>query len=78
MRVRLYGPADVLQPVVEGVENIELIDAPLSIAKAPDPALAVRGNPDAIRRAAGRATRSTTGRRTHCASSNLMRGSISV
>ncbi|MFA4927305.1 MAG: phosphate acyltransferase [Patulibacter sp.] len=47
VRVRLYGPADVLQPVVEGVANIEVIDAPLSIAKAPDPALAVRSNPEA-------------------------------
>ncbi len=47
VRVRLYGPADVLTPVVAGTAGIEVIDAPLSIAKAPDPALAVRGNPDA-------------------------------
>jgi glycerol-3-phosphate acyltransferase PlsX len=37
----------VLAPVVAGTAGIEVIDAPLSIAKAPDPALAVRGNPDA-------------------------------
>ncbi len=47
VRVRLYGPADVLQPAVDGTAGIDVIDAPLSIAKAPDPALAVRSNPDA-------------------------------
>ncbi|WP_022928417.1 phosphate acyltransferase [Patulibacter americanus] len=47
VRVRLFGPASELLPVVDGVAGIEVVDAPLSIAKAPDPALAVRGNPDA-------------------------------
>lgn len=47
VRVRLYGPADVLRPVVDGTPGIDVIDAPTSIAKAPDPALAVRSNPDA-------------------------------
>lgn len=47
IRVRLFGPASELSPVVDGVASIEVVDAPLSIAKAPDPALAVRGNPDA-------------------------------
>ncbi|MGX6447397.1 phosphate acyltransferase PlsX, partial [Patulibacter sp. S7RM1-6] len=45
--VRLYGPADELRPVVDGAAGVEVVDAPLSIAKAPDPAAAVRGNPDA-------------------------------
>ncbi|WP_210492726.1 phosphate acyltransferase [Patulibacter sp. SYSU D01012] len=45
--VRLYGPAAELLAVVDGASGVEVIDAPLSIAKAPDPAAAVRGNPDA-------------------------------
>jgi glycerol-3-phosphate acyltransferase PlsX len=43
-RVLLFGPAAAIGPVPDGVE---LIDAPVSIAKAPDPALAVRSTPDA-------------------------------
>ncbi|HEX2410707.1 MAG TPA: phosphate acyltransferase PlsX [Solirubrobacteraceae bacterium] len=43
-RVLLFGPAAELGDVLEGVE---VVDAPLSIAKAADPARAVRGNPQA-------------------------------
>ena len=43
-RVLLFGPAARLGPVPDGVE---VIDAPVSIAKAPDPARAVRTTPDA-------------------------------
>jgi len=44
VRVMLFGPAAAIGAVGEGVE---LVDAPLSIAKAADPARAVRGNRDA-------------------------------
>src|SRR4029077_15266721 len=44
IRVILFGPAAELGAVGAGVE---VVDAPLSIAKAPDPARAVRANPDA-------------------------------
>lgn len=47
VRIRLFGPAAELEAVVGGVDGIEVVDAPLSIAKAPDPALAVRQNPHA-------------------------------
>jgi glycerol-3-phosphate acyltransferase PlsX len=40
--VILFGPAASIGAVAEGVE---VVDAPLSIAKAADPARAVRGNP---------------------------------
>jgi glycerol-3-phosphate acyltransferase PlsX len=43
-RVLLFGPAAELGAAPEGVE---IVDAPLSIAKAADPARAVRGNPAA-------------------------------
>ena len=43
-RVLLFGPAAELGAAPEGVE---VVDAPLSIAKAGDPARAVRGNPQA-------------------------------
>src|SRR4051794_25400535 len=43
LRVILYGPAAEIGAVPAGVS---VVDAPLSIAKAPDPARAVRGNPD--------------------------------
>jgi glycerol-3-phosphate acyltransferase PlsX len=43
-RVLLFGPAAEIGPVPDGVE---VIDAPVSIAKAPDPANAVRSTPDA-------------------------------
>jgi glycerol-3-phosphate acyltransferase PlsX len=40
----LFGPADEIGPTPDGVE---VIDAPVSIAKAPDPAFAVRTTPEA-------------------------------
>jgi phosphate acyltransferase len=42
--VLLFGPAAQIGPVEAGVE---VIDAPISIAKAPDPAFAVRTTPEA-------------------------------
>ncbi len=42
--VLLFGPADEIGPVPAGVE---VIDAPVSIAKATDPAFAVRSTPEA-------------------------------
>jgi phosphate acyltransferase len=44
IRVLLFGPAAQFGVPAEGVE---IVDAPLSIAKDPDPARAVRRNPDA-------------------------------
>jgi glycerol-3-phosphate acyltransferase PlsX len=44
IRVLLFGPAEQIQSVGEGVE---VVDAPVSIAKAPDPAFAVRTTPEA-------------------------------
>jgi phosphate acyltransferase len=41
--VILYGPAAEIGTVADGVS---VVDAPLSIAKAPDPARAVRANPE--------------------------------
>src|SRR5256885_14481741 len=43
-RVRLYGPAAEIGAVPAGVE---IVDAAVSIAKATDPALAVRSTPEA-------------------------------
>jgi phosphate acyltransferase len=43
-RVLLFGPAAEFGDVAEGVE---VVDAPVSIAKDPDPARAVRRNPEA-------------------------------
>jgi phosphate acyltransferase len=43
-RVLLFGPAAAIGSVPDGVE---VVDAPVSIAKAPDPALAVRSTPEA-------------------------------
>ena len=43
-RVILFGPADALGEVPDGVT---VVDAPISIAKAPDPARAVRATPEA-------------------------------
>jgi glycerol-3-phosphate acyltransferase PlsX len=42
--VLLFGPVDQLGPVPSGVE---VVDAPVSIAKAADPAFAVRSTPEA-------------------------------
>lgn len=44
VRVLLFGPADEFGPLPGGVE---VVDAPLSIAKEPDPARAVRAHPEA-------------------------------
>ena len=44
VRVLLFGPAEAIGDVAGGVE---VVDAPVSIAKAPDPVLAVRSTPDA-------------------------------
>ena len=43
VRVLVFGPADQIGDVPEGVE---VVDAPVSIAKAPEPAYAVRETPD--------------------------------
>lgn len=43
-RVLLFGPAEEMGATPDGVE---VVNAPLSIAKSPDPAKAVRANPDA-------------------------------
>src|ERR1700726_1857300 len=42
--VLLFGPAGEIGEVGDGVE---VVDAPISIAKAPDPAFAVRNTPEA-------------------------------
>lgn len=44
IHVKLYGPAGEMGEVPEGVE---VIDAPISIAKSPDPAMAARSTPEA-------------------------------
>ena len=44
LRVKLFGDASAIGSVPEGVE---VIDAPVSIAKAADPAAAIRSQPDA-------------------------------
>jgi glycerol-3-phosphate acyltransferase PlsX len=48
-RTILFGPADALRPGLTGAPDgaIEVVDAPVSIAKSADPARAVRANPDA-------------------------------
>ena len=43
VRVLVFGPAGELEPA----DGVEIVDAPVSIAKAADPARAVRGNPEA-------------------------------
>jgi glycerol-3-phosphate acyltransferase PlsX len=43
-RVLLFGPAAEIGPVPDGVE---LVDAPVSVAKSPDPVRAVRSTPEA-------------------------------
>jgi phosphate acyltransferase len=44
VRVVLFGPAEAFGEVADG---IEVVDAPVSIAKAPDPVRASRANPEA-------------------------------
>lgn len=46
-RVILFGPAAELGEVVEAVDGVRVVDAPISIAKSADPARAVRSHPDA-------------------------------
>jgi phosphate acyltransferase len=46
IRVVLFGPAEAMAGA-RGVPGIEIVDAPVSIAKAPDPASAVRSTPEA-------------------------------
>jgi glycerol-3-phosphate acyltransferase PlsX len=43
VRVLVFGPAGVIEPAL----GVEIVDAPVSIAKAADPARAVRSTPDA-------------------------------
>ena len=59
-RVLLFGPAAELGEVPAGVE---IVDAPLSIAKAADPARAVRGNPGRVDRPGRRGRRRRPRRR---------------
>jgi glycerol-3-phosphate acyltransferase PlsX len=47
LRVVVYGPAEDLARAAGGDARIEIADAPVSIAKEPDPARAVRATPDA-------------------------------
>jgi glycerol-3-phosphate acyltransferase PlsX len=44
VRVRIFGPADQIGDLPDG---IEVVDAPVSIAKDPDPARAARSTPEA-------------------------------
>ncbi len=46
VRVLLFGPADELSSAAAST-RVEVVDAPVSIAKSADPARAVRANPDA-------------------------------
>jgi glycerol-3-phosphate acyltransferase PlsX len=46
-RIILFGPADELIPPAPPSEFVEVVDAPVSIAKAADPARAVRSAPEA-------------------------------
>jgi glycerol-3-phosphate acyltransferase PlsX len=47
-RTILFGPASELRTAIQGTDEgaIEVVDAPVSIAKSPDPASAARANPD--------------------------------
>ncbi len=54
LEVILFGPGDAFGDVPD---HVRIVDAPLSIAKAADPARAVRGNPDASVVQAWRAVR---------------------
>ncbi len=56
-RMILFGPADELRPGLSGAPDgaIQVVDAPLSIAKSPDPASAARANPHSSIVAAARA-----------------------
>jgi len=47
IRILLFGPGDVLRAEVGGTPDVEVVDAAVSIAKAADPARAVRNTPEA-------------------------------
>jgi glycerol-3-phosphate acyltransferase PlsX len=47
IRVQLFGPAAELREAGEPPDGVEIVDAPLSIAKAPDPVRAARSAPEA-------------------------------
>jgi glycerol-3-phosphate acyltransferase PlsX len=47
IRILLFGPGDVLRAEVGGTPGLEIVDASVSIAKAADPARAVRNTPEA-------------------------------
>jgi glycerol-3-phosphate acyltransferase PlsX len=47
VHVLLYGPADRIEPSRPLGESVEVIDAPISVAKSSDPARAVRSTPQA-------------------------------
>ena len=47
LRVVLYGSEKLIAPVIAGAPHVTVVDAPLSIAKHPDPARAVRELPEA-------------------------------
>jgi phosphate acyltransferase len=47
VRVLLFGPADEMGPHPPVGSGVEVIDAPVSVAKSPDPARAVRATPQA-------------------------------
>ena len=63
-RILLFGPAEELGVAPEGVE---IVDAPLSIAKSADPASAVRANPQASIVRAARAVADGTAQALVCA-----------
>jgi glycerol-3-phosphate acyltransferase PlsX len=48
LRVIVFGPAaELAAPASPGADRVEVVDAPVSIAKDPDPARAVRATPEA-------------------------------
>jgi glycerol-3-phosphate acyltransferase PlsX len=47
IRILLFGPGDALRAEAAGTPGVEIVDAPVSIAKAADPARAVRNAPEA-------------------------------
>ncbi len=47
IRILLFGPGDALRAEVAGTSGVEIVDAGRSIAKAADPARAVRSAPEA-------------------------------
>ncbi len=47
IKVILFGPAAEMTGAVEAADGVEIVDAPVSIAKSADPAFAVRATPEA-------------------------------